>query len=281
MQPFSFLGKVFESLGVSFTLSCEFLLFAGTLYLFFYVWKRRKYWYLKIQQKFPGKQHVIREMTYSFFTVIIFGIVILQVMWATKTGVSLVYRPIAKYGWFYYFFSIILMIFLHDAYYYWTHRLLHWKKIFRYVHRVHHMSLNPTPFSAYALHPVEALIDVSIIPLIIFTIPYHPSAITIFSAYTLLLNVLGHMGFEFFPTGFTTHRFFKWHNSPTHHNMHHTHVKYNFSIYFNIWDRLMGTNHPRYDETFEKVIKQRERLKVEKREAAKEKLPSADGLKIN
>ena len=121
--------------------------------------------------------------------------------------------------------------------------------------------LNPTPFSAYALHPIEALLDVSIIPLIVFTIPYHVSAITIFSAYTLILNVMGHLGFEFFPRKFTTHQFFKWHNTATHHNMHHRHFKYNFSIYFNIWDRLMKTNHPLYDETFEGALDQRDRLK--------------------
>lgn len=273
MQVFSSIRSLFDTLSVSFTLSLEYLLFAGTIFLFFYVWKKRKYWYLKIQQKFPGKKNVWHEIKYSFFTVLIFGVVILQVGWATKERITLVYYPIDKYGYPYYVFSIILMIFLHDAYYYWTHRLLHWKKIFKYVHRIHHMSLNPTPFSAYALHPVEALIDVGIIPLIVFTIPYHVSAITIFSAYTLLLNVMGHLGFEFFPTGFTKHKIFRWHNTPTHHNMHHTHVKYNYSIYFNLWDRLMKTNHPRYDETFEKVVEQRKRLKATQNDAAITEMP--------
>jgi lathosterol oxidase len=77
-------------------------------------------------------------------------------MGLSKHHFTLVYYPANKYGWPYYIISIVLMIALHDTYYYWTHRLLHWKKIFRYVHKVHHLSLNPTPFSAYALHPVEA-----------------------------------------------------------------------------------------------------------------------------
>jgi len=257
MAVFSYLSKLLEALGVSFTLSMEYLLFAGTIFLFFYVWKKRKYWYFKIQQRFPDNKHIIREIKYSFFTVIIFGVVILPVMWASKERLTLVYYPVSKYGYGYYVFSILLMIALHDTYYYWTHRLLHWKKIFRYVHKIHHLSLNPTPFSAYALHPVEALIDVSIIPIIVFTIPYHISAVTIFSAYTLGMNVSGHLGFEFFPSGFTRHKIFKWHNTATHHNMHHRYVKYNFSIYFNFWDRIMKTNHPHYEDTFEGVIEQR------------------------
>jgi lathosterol oxidase len=257
MDMFSSLSKLLQTLGVSLSLSLEYIAFAGTFFMFFYVWKKRKYWYLKIQQKYPDKKHIFREVKYSFFTVIIFGLVIFPVMWASAHRLTLVYYPIDKYGYVYYIFSILLMIALHDTYYYWTHRLLHWKKIFRYVHKTHHLSLNPTPFSAYALHPVEALLDVSIIPIIVFTIPYHISAVTIFSAYTLGMNVLGHLGFEFFPTGFTRHKLFKWHNTPTHHNMHHRYVKYNFSIYFNFWDRVMGTNHPGYDNAFEGVIEQR------------------------
>lgn len=252
-----YLSNALDALGVSFTLSLEYLLFAGTIFLVVYVWKKRQYFFLKIQQRFPENRHIKREIIYSFTTVIIFGLVILPVMWASKNRLTLVYYPIDKYGWPYYFFSIIIMIVLHDAYYYWTHRLLHWKKIFRYVHKVHHLSLNPTPFSSYALHPVEALLDVSIIPIICFTIPYHISAVTIFSAYTLIMNVAGHTGYEFFPKGFVTHKWFKWHNTPTHHNMHHRYVKYNFGIYFNFWDRVMKTNHPNYEKAYDQVIEQR------------------------
>jgi sterol desaturase/sphingolipid hydroxylase (fatty acid hydroxylase superfamily) len=256
------LSKIADALGISLTLSLEYLLFAGTVFFFFYIWKKKAFWYLKIQQKYPGKAHVLREAKYSFFTVIIFGLVILPVMWASKERYTLVYYPINKYGYVYYVFSILLMIVLHDAYYYWMHRLLHWEKIFKYVHKTHHLSLNPTPFSAYALHPVEALINVSIIPLIVFTIPYHVSAVTIFSAYTLMMNVGGHMGYEFFPKGFAANKWFNWHNSATHHNMHHRFVRYNFGIYFNFWDKLMKTNHPKYEESFEQVIVQREQEKL-------------------
>lgn len=240
----------------------EYLLFAGSVFFFFYVWKKKDFLYLKIQQKFPGREHIIREAKYSFFTIIIFGLVILPVMWATRQRYTLVYYPINKYGYGYYLLSIILMVVLHDTYYYWTHRFLHWKKIFRYVHKIHHLSLNPTPLSAYALHPVEALINVGVIPLIVFTIPYHVSAITIFSAYTLMMNVGGHMGYEFFPKGFTRNKWLKWHNTATHHNLHHRHVKYNFGIYFNFWDIIMKTSHPKYEENFEAVIVQREREKL-------------------
>jgi lathosterol oxidase len=86
--------------------------------------------------------------------------------------------------------------------------------------------------------------------------PYHPSAIAIFTLYSLVLNVFGHLGFEVFPKGFASHQLFKWHNTSTHHNMHHRLVKCNYGLYFNIWDRLMQTNHAKYEQHFDEVTSQ-------------------------
>ena len=238
------------------------MLIAGGLFMVFYVWKKAQYLYLKIQQRFPSKKDVVREIKYSISTSIIFSVVIVLVMWASAEDVTLIYRPIDKYGWGYFVFSVFLMIFIHDAYFYWTHRLLHWKPLFKRVHVVHHMSLNPTPFSAYAFHPVEALVEVGIVPVIVFLVPYHYIALTIFSGYALVMNIMGHMGYEFFPKSFARNKAANWHNSATHHNMHHRYVKYNFGLYFNLWDRWMKTNHPKYEEVFEQVADQRQAAKT-------------------
>lgn len=259
---FSSLANSFDSFVVLFNISIRYLLFTGSFYLFFYVWRNKRYWYAKIQQRYPEKKHIIHEIKYSSITILIFGAVILMVIWAGKHGLTQVYSPINKYGYLYYFFSIGLMIILHDTYFYWTHRLMHWKPLFRLAHKTHHLSTNPTPFAAYAFHPIEALVEVGIIPLIAFTIPHHASAITIFSLYSLLLNVTGHLGYELFPKGFASHKIFKWHNTSTHHNMHHRLVKCNYGLYFNFWDRLMKTNHPHYEQSFNAVIETREQGKI-------------------
>ncbi|MGZ3751131.1 MAG: sterol desaturase family protein [Mucilaginibacter sp.] len=254
-------SKAGEIARVLFNLSSRYFLFAGLFYLFFYVWKNRKYWYAKIQERYPENKHILREILYSLLTMLVFGAVIILVVIAGKNGLTKVYTHIDQYGYPYFIFSILLMIFLHDTYFYWTHRLMHWKPLFKIAHKTHHLSTNPTPFAAYAFHPVEAVVEVGIIPLIAFTIPYHMAALGIFSLYAILLNVIGHLGFELFPKGFTTHRLFKWHNTSTHHNMHHRLVKCNYGLYFNIWDRIMRTNHPDYDRSFETVVEKREQGK--------------------
>jgi lathosterol oxidase len=254
---FSSFPDTLDSLRVMFNLVYRYLLFTGAAYLFFYVWRNKRYWLSKIQQRYPDKKNVLNEIKNSFITMLIFGAIIVLTIWAGKIGLTRVYEPIGKYGYAYYFFSILLMIVVHDTYFYWTHRLLHWKPLFKAVHKTHHLSINPTPFAAYAFHPVEAVIEVGIIPLVAFTIPHATSAITIFSLYSLFLNVIGHLGYELFPKGFASHWLFKWHNTSTHHNMHHRLTKYNYGLYFNFWDRVMHTNHPKYAESFDEVAERR------------------------
>ncbi|MBS1523832.1 MAG: sterol desaturase family protein [Bacteroidetes bacterium] len=256
------LAKAGEITRVLFSIVGRYFLLAGIFYFIFYVWKNHKFWYAKIQQRYPENKHILREISYSMLSVLIFGIIIILTIVAGQKGYTRVYNNIHDYGYFYLFFSIILMIFLHDTYFYWTHRLMHWKPLFRIAHKTHHLSINPTPFAAYAFHPIEAVIEVGIIPVIAFVMPYHPIALVIFTIYSLLLNVIGHLGFEIFPKGFASHRLFKWHNTSTHHNMHHRLTRCNYGLYFNIWDRLMKTNHPEYEKSYDKVIERREQGKL-------------------
>ncbi len=71
------------------------------------------------------------------------------------------------------------------------------------------------------------------------------------------MNVLGHLGFELYPSGSTKHWLGRWNNTSTHHNMHHKYTRCNYGLYFNWWDTLMGTNHARYEEQFEQVAGRR------------------------
>jgi Delta7-sterol 5-desaturase len=143
------------------------------------------------------------------------------------------------------------MIVVHDAYFYWTHRLMHHGRLYRAFHRTHHLSMSPTPWAAYAFSPAEALVQAGIGPLIVFTMPVHPAAFGLFMVWQIAFNVFGHCGYEIFPRWFLGSRAGTLLNSVTHHALHHEKFQANFGLYFNVWDRLMGTNHPEYERRFE------------------------------
>ncbi|MEX0741608.1 MAG: sterol desaturase family protein, partial [Phycisphaeraceae bacterium] len=118
--------------------------------------------------------------------------------------------------------------------------------LFRVVHRVHHLSHNPTPWASFSFHPLEAASHAIMFPLVAVVLPMHVSVVGIWLLYMTVMNVGGHLGFEILPRGFARHRLLGWHNTSVHHDMHHHRVHCNFGLYFNVWDRLMGTNHPDY-----------------------------------
>jgi sterol desaturase/sphingolipid hydroxylase (fatty acid hydroxylase superfamily) len=234
-------------------LTVRYLLFAGTAYSIFWIWKRDKLQYKRTQIEYPEKSKLIHEFKYSMITMTIFAAVGVGIFIAKKNGLTFLYNNISERGVGYFIFSIIAAILIHDTFFYWSHRLMHHKSIFKYMHKVHHNSTNPSPWAAFSFHPSESIVEAMIVPILVIIMPIHPLAILAFLLYMTFMNVLGHLGFELYPKGFTTHWLGKWNNTATHHNMHHRYFNCNYGLYFNFWDRMMGTNHPNYHEVFEEV----------------------------
>jgi Delta7-sterol 5-desaturase len=239
-------------LHVMINISVRYFLIAGIAFFIFYILFRKKLFHKKIQLIFPSTKDYGRDIAYSLTTISVFAAVATLVLLIFPANTNMYYDP-AKYGIIYYLFTFPLMFLIHDAYFYWIHRLMHHPKIFRQVHLVHHKSTNPTPWTSYAFHPLEALLEAGIIPLIAFTIPVHPSALVLFLLFQFIINVYGHLGFEIYPKNFHKTIIGKWINTSVAHNMHHKYFKGNYGLYFLFWDRWLGTLSEKYDLTYEKV----------------------------
>lgn len=235
----------------------RYFVFAGVPFLLLYVLGKSKFVRFKIQQKFPDNKHIVREISYSILSMLIFTVFGTAIFFLQQNGYTKIYTDIHEHSIAYLVFSVFAFIIAHDTYFYWSHRFMHHKKIYPHVHLLHHKSFNPTPWATFSFHPFEAVMQVLILPIMVFAIPLHPLAIFAWSMYQLMLNVGGHTGYEVMRSGFTQRLRSKWSNTATHHNMHHKHVNCNYSLYFNVWDRIMGTNHERYHEEFEAGIKRR------------------------
>jgi sterol desaturase/sphingolipid hydroxylase (fatty acid hydroxylase superfamily) len=128
---------------------------------------------------------------------------------------------------------------------------MHHPSIFKYVHLVHHQSTNPSPWAAYAFHPLEAVVEQGIVIIFYFTLPIHISHLAIFFLFSIIYNVYGHLGYELYPKGFNKTLIGKWINTSTNHNQHHQYFKGNYGLYTLVWDRLFGTIRSDYDDRFE------------------------------
>ncbi len=210
--------------------------------------------YKKIQSRFPKNSDVLREMGYSVLTIAIFSLVSLILFTHPKVApLTTRYKDIHQYGWVYYFLAYPLMFVMHDTYFYFTHRLMHHKRLFKWFHLVHHQSTNPSPWAAYAFHPLEAVVEAGIVVVFMFTIPMHITHVMIFFLMMIIYNVYGHLGYELYPKGFSKHMIGKWINTSINHNQHHQYFKGNYGLYFLFWDRVFGTLRADYDARFEEV----------------------------
>jgi lathosterol oxidase len=224
---------------------------AGTLWLTLYVVFRRATRSRKINPRPPARGQIAWEIRQSLLSLLVFGLMSGAIGLVRPLGIrTRLYHPIDRHGWAWYYGSILVAILIHDAYFYWTHRLMHHPRLFRSVHRIHHLSNNPTPWAAYSFSIPEAIVQAGIGPVLVYMVPMHYSAFLLFMTWQISFNVLGHCGYEILPRRFLETWAGRFFNTPTHHAMHHEKVVANFGLYFNIWDRLCGTNHPDYHRRF-------------------------------
>src|SRR5688572_21138987 len=239
--------------GITIDLILRYLVFAGIAWLLAYVLFKRRWFHRKIVPKLPGTADVRREFGYSMLSMAIFGVMGTATLLAGREGWTQMYWRVSERGWGWFWLSIVCAIFIHDTYFYWTHRAMHHPRLFKLFHRVHHLSMNPSPWASYSFAPLEAIVQASIFPLVTVLVPIHPLAFGLFMVWQITFNVLGHAGYEFHPHWLMDTWLKRILNTPTNHVMHHEKLRGNYGLYFNVWDRMMGTNHAEYEDRFREV----------------------------
>lgn len=226
---------------------------AGSLYWFFHVGFKQKWLGYRIQRRFPSRDEVAHEICWSLSNTACTGLSVVLLHRLIHGGRTGMYFAVADHGWAYFALSVLLGIAGYDAWFYWQHRLLHTPWLYRHAHAIHHRVANPTPFATFAHHPIETFMGNAYFILFVVLVPVHPLAFGAVGLAIFSVGIIAHMGYEIYPCGFTRHSVFRWCNTSTHHNMHHSHVGCNYGLCFNYWDRLMGTNHDAYHDTFEAI----------------------------
>lgn len=225
----------------AFILVPGYLLPAGAYYWLYHVKKSPDKEQLRIQHRRPTPEGIAREIKLSVLSIFIFAVMSTILFQFYKAGWTSVYSRIREYGWLYFAASIFVCMVVHDTYFYWTHRFMHWRPVFRYLHVGHHRSIAPTPWAIYAFQPGEAIIQFLGISALVFFLPLHPLALLIFLWMDTQMNTAGHTGYEIVPRFISEHPLYAGFNTVTHHDGHHTNMGRNFGSFFNVWDRWMGT----------------------------------------
>ncbi len=127
---------------------------------------------------------------------------------------------------------------IHEFHFFAIHRLIHIPVLYRWVHSVHHNSVNPSPWSSLSMHPVEHLLYWSG-ALIHLVIPSHP-LIALYHIHAAGFGaVVGHIGFHRIEVG--EDRSIDSHTYA--HYLHHKYFEVNYADGLVPLDRVFGTWH--------------------------------------
>lgn len=241
-----------EAIGIFIMDFGRYFIAAALVYAVVSIMRRTRLASRKIQTREATFADMRREFLGSVQTVLVYVVVFVGVYWAVLNG--WLHKPtasqglLANLGWF------AAIVIAHDAYFYWVHRAMHSRLLFKHFHRFHHRSVTPTPWAAYAFAVPEAVVMAVFMP--IWMSFFAAPGIVIFSflAFMIIRNAMGHAGFELLPRWWLSTPLTRWINTTTHHDLHHNgSFKHNYGLYFTWWDKMMGTEHPRYHAEFARV----------------------------
>ncbi len=147
--------------------------------------------------------------------------------------------------------GILVSVLAYDTWFYWFHRLMHTKRFYRF-HARHHRAVTPTTWSCNNDSLVGTFFEQGYFFFAAVLLPIPAVVLIAHKAFDQVTGMISHCGYEFFASPSA--------RAPwpmlctTFHDQHHSNFRVNFGNTFSLWDRLMGTLHPAYDEkvrTFE------------------------------
>ena len=134
-----------------------------------------------------------------------------------------------------YFFLLFLFVgHIHQHHFFFIHRLLHWKPLYKSAHYLHHKNINTTPWSGLSMHPIEHLLYLSA-AFIFWFIPAHPLHAIYILQIASIQTVWGHCGFSKF-----VFKNSSINNNVYHHYLHHRYFECNYGNPNLPWDIMFG-----------------------------------------
>jgi sterol desaturase/sphingolipid hydroxylase (fatty acid hydroxylase superfamily) len=149
--------------------------------------------------------------------------------------------------------SFPLVLIVHDAYFYWTHRAMHHRALFRLFHWEHHKSQAPTVFTAYSFSIPEAIVQGLFGVFYVALFPATFATLIFFQFVEIAHTLAIHSGMDVFPRALVTGRRFGWLAGPTYHDLHHRTARGDYGLYTRFWDRLCKTEHPDFVRVYDYV----------------------------
>lgn len=139
--------------------------------------------------------------------------------------------PLPSLPLFAFYFAVFLAT--EEVLFYYSHRFLHWNKIYKYVHKMHHKFTAPFGIAAVYAHPIEHIVS-NMWPIAAGQLlaGAHPVACCAITSFAILNTMTSHGGYNFVPLL----------GNPLFHDDHHRLQSVNYGV-LGLLDAVHGTLH--------------------------------------
>ncbi|SDX09279.1 Sterol desaturase/sphingolipid hydroxylase, fatty acid hydroxylase superfamily [Albimonas donghaensis] len=209
----------------------------------------------RIQPNRRGEKRRAKEQKQSVLSLLVTGGCLAGGLFAQHKGWTL-WAPLELSWWSIPLMAVVSIV-AFDAWFYWMHRFMHTKLMYRF-HAEHHKSVAPTVWSTYNDDFVDAFVMQCYYLWAPLILPIPGLVLVAHRLYDHFNGTIGHSGFEFYANPSA--------RAPwpmvcvTFHDQHHSRFRYNYANFFSFWDRVMGTLDPKYDAAvkgFEEIAEKR------------------------
>lgn len=143
---------------------CIFVMY-GSIEFFYYV-KRKQGTRFKYNGKFPAdnpsdvfwfkSQNIDNVLRTFLFGISMWTLVEVLMLWCFANG----WAPWLSWADNPYYLALLVFVapMIHEVHFFFIHRAIHWPPLYKWIHSVHHNSVNPSPWSSLSMHPIETFI---------------------------------------------------------------------------------------------------------------------------
>ncbi len=249
----------------------------GAVELFYYV-KRKQGIRFKYNSRFPSEnpsdvfwfksQNIDNFLRTFLLSIPVWTLIQVLFLWCFANG----YHAVAWLGWETHWPWLVILTLLvpaiHEVHFYCIHWAIHQDPLYKWVHSVHHNSVNPSPWSSMSMHPVESTLFFSEVFWHLL-IPSNPFVALLQINSTGYGAINGHIGFEKLEIvdgkALDSHAYA--------HYLHHKHFEVNYGGEGLVpMDKWFGTWHDGSSEADERMRerfrKKKERIKARRAKGA-------------
>jgi sterol desaturase/sphingolipid hydroxylase (fatty acid hydroxylase superfamily) len=124
-------------------------------------------------------------------------------------------------------------LFMNSTFFYFYHRLVHTKYLYKYIHSYHHAFRSPELYDSLIGHPLDHTCSAILQILPMFIYKMHLFSFLTYSSILSLMGIYDHSGIKLY---------FSYYTTLTHH-IHHKYPNKNFGSGFPllVWDKLFNT----------------------------------------